>query len=297
VSRKHPRILLIGDNGQVGWELLRTLAPLGEVVTAGQTRSAQLIVDLVNPDSLTQVFDRVKPTLVVNAAAYTAVDKAESEPDVAEAVNAVAPGIIGELAKKQGAAAIHYSTDYVFDGSSNCPYREDDETNPAGVYGQSKLQGEQALLDAANEVLILRTAWVYGQYGHNFLQTMLKLFAERDELRIVDDQVGSPTWSRMLAETTAQIVAQLKSDPARFSEKRGIYHLTAAGQTSWFGFAQAILENTESTCRLLPISSTEYPTPAARPAYSVLDNAKLRDVFGLALPDWHYSLQQCMSKA
>lgn len=297
MSQKHSRILLIGNNGQVGWELLRTLAPLGEVVATSRDNKAGLTIDLAKPDSLVQVFKEVKPMLVVNAAAYTAVDKAESESEVAEAVNATAPGIIGELATKQGAAVIHYSTDYVFDGDLNRPYREDDEIGPAGVYGRSKLKGEQALLDAANNALIFRTAWVYGQHGQNFLRTMLRLFAERDELRVVDDQIGSPTWSRMIAETTAQVASQLKMNPAQFSEKRGIYHLTAAGQTSWFDFAQAILENTESTCRLLPIPSTEYPTPATRPAYSVLDNARLHDVFGLALPDWHCSLQQCMSKA
>ncbi len=288
------RILLIGSNGQVGRELLRTLTPLGEVVTTARGDKSSFIVDLAKPDTLVQAFDKVKPTLVVNAAAYTAVDKAESEPDVAEVVNAIAPGIIGELAAKQGAAVIHYSTDYVFDGASTCPYQEYDKTNPVGVYGRTKLQGEQALLDATESVLILRTAWVYGQYRKNFLQTMLRLFAERDELSIVNDQIGSPTWSRMIAEVTAQITLQLKMEPAQFAEKRGIYHLTAAGETSWFGFAQAILENTESACRLLPIASAAYPTPAARPAYSVLDNTKRHDTFGLVLPDWHYSLQQCM---
>jgi len=297
VSQKRPRILLISSSGQVGWELQRTLAPLGEIVATGRNRHARLAVDLANPDSLVQAFNEVRPTLVVNAAAYTAVDKAESEPDVAKAVNAVAPGIIGELAARQGAAVIHYSTDYVFDGASDQPYREEDETGPAGVYGRSKLQGEQALLDVATDVLIFRTAWVYGQHGQNFLRTMLRLFAERDELRIVDDQVGSPTWSRMIAETTALIASQLKMEPARFGEKRGIYHLTAAGQISWFGFAQAILKNSEFDCRLLPIPSRDYPTPAKRPAWSVLDNTKLNDAFGLALPDWRHSLQHCMAEA
>ncbi len=294
MSQTSARILLIGSNGQIGRELLRTLAPLGEIVATSRDNKAGLTIDLAKPDSLVQAFNEVKPVLVVNAAAYTAVDKAESEPDVAEAVNAIAPGIIGELATKQGAAVIHYSTDYVFDGASGFPYKEDDKTNPAGVYGRSKLQGEKALLDTADNALIFRTAWVYGQHGQNFLRTMLRLFAERDEVRVVDDQIGSPTWSRMIAETTAQVASQLKMNPAQFSEKRGIYHLTAAGQTSWFDFAQAILGNTESTCRLLPIPTTEYPTPAMRPAYSVLDNMKLHDLFGLALPDWRHSLQQCM---
>lgn len=296
MSQKRPRILLISSRGQVGWELQRTLAPLGEVVATGRNREARLVVDLANPDSLVQAFDEVRPTLVVNAAAYTAVDRAESEPNLAEAVNAVAPGIIGELATRQGAAVIHYSTDYVFDGASDCPYREDDKTAPAGIYGRTKLQGEQALLESAADALIFRTAWVYGEHGQNFLKTMQRLFSERDELRIVDDQIGSPTWSRMIAEATAQIASQLKMEPARFGERRGIYHLTAAGQTSWFGFAQAILKNSESDCRLLPIPSSEYPTPAVRPAWSVLDNRKLKETFGLALPDWHCSLQQCMAE-
>jgi len=296
MSQKHPRILLIGNSGQVGWELLRTLSPLGEVVATGRNRDAGLAVDLTKPDSLVLAFNEVKPILVVNAAAYTAVDRAESEPDMAEAVNAVAPGVIGELAAKQGAAVIHYSTDYIFDGALGRPYREDDATAPSGVYGRSKLRGEQALLDTTAEALIFRTAWVYGQYGQNFLKTMLKLFGERDELSVVNDQVGSPTWSRMIAETTAQVAAQLKMDPACFGDRRGIYHLTAAGQTSWFGFAQAILESAKSDCRLLPIPTADYPTPATRPARSVLDNTKLQETFGLALPDWQYSLQQCMAE-
>ena len=282
--------------GQVGSELQHTLAPLGEVVTTSRDPANGLTVDLTKPDTLVQAFNEVRPTLVVNAAAYTAVDKAESEPDLAEAVNATAPGIIGELAAKQGAAVIHYSTDYVFDGALGRPYREDDEAGPTGVYGRSKLHGEKALLDAVDDALIFRTAWVYGRYGNNFYRTMLKLFAERDELRVVDDQVGSPTWSQMIAETTAQVVSQLKIEPSCVREKRGIYHLTAAGQTSWHGFAQAILENTESECRLLPIPSKDYPTPAKRPAWSVLDNTKLHETFGLASPDWRSSLQQCMSK-
>ena len=296
MSQKPSRILLIGSNGQVGSELLHTLPPLGEVVATSRVSTNGLIVDLTKPDTLVQAFNEIKPTLVVNAAAYTAVDKAESESDLAEAVNATAPGIIGELAAKQGAAVIHYSTDYVFEGVLDRPYREDDKTGPTGVYGRSKLNGEKALLDALDDALIFRTAWVYGRYGNNFYRTMLKLFAERDELCVVDDQIGSPTWSQMIAETTAQIVSQLKMEPSSISEKRGIYHLTAAGQTSWYGFAQAILENMESDCRLLPIPSKDYPTPAKRPAWSVLDNTKLHDTFGLVLPDWRSSLQQCMSK-
>ncbi len=294
MRQKRPRILLISHTGQLGWELQRTLAPLGEVVATGRKGDAKVVANLTDPDSLVQVFKEVKPTLVVNAAAYTAVDRAENEPDLAASVNGVAPGVIGELATRQGAAVIHYSTDYVFDGVSDCPYKESDKTAPASVYGRTKLEGEQALLDATTNALVFRTAWVYGQRGQNFLQTMQRLFTERDELRVVDDQIGSPTWSRMVAEATAQVVAQLKMEPTQFGEKRGIYHLTAAGQTSWFGFAQAILESAGSECHLLPIPSADYPTPAKRPVWSVLDNRKLNDTFGLVLPDWRCSLQQCM---
>ncbi len=292
---RDPRILLIGCNGQLGWELQRTLAPLGAVIPAGRGEGARQRVDLADPDSLVRVFHEVDPALVVNAAAYTAVDRAESEPALAEAVNAVAPGIIGELATRHGAAVIHYSTDYVFDGRLNRPYRETDPTDPAGVYGRTKRQGEQVLLESAADVLIFRTAWVYGRHGSNFLNTMLRLFAERDRLQVVDDQIGSPTWSRMIAEATAQVIAQLKGEPAQWGEKRGIYHLTASGQTSWFGFARAILEALESDCRLQPIPSRDYPTPAVRPAWSVLDNGKLNGAFGLMLPDWRDSLRHCMA--
>ena len=295
MSREQPRILLLSGTGQVGWELQRTLAPLGQVIVASRDGNARHWADLTQPDSLVKVFNEIKPGLVVNAAAYTAVDKAETEPDVAEAVNAVAPGIIGELAARQGAAVVHYSTDYVFDGALGRPYREDDATGPTGVYGLTKLQGEQALLDATGNTLVFRTAWVYGRRGHNFLRTMLRLFQEKDELRVVDDQIGSPTWSRMIAEATAQIIARLDMDPAQFGEVGGIYHLTAAGQTSWYGFAKAILEGSGLDCRLLPIPSTDYPTPAERPAWSVLDNRKLLETFGLRLPDWEYSLQHCLN--
>lgn len=287
---------MLGGNGQVGWELARALAPLGELAVATRAGEGGLRVDLARPDTLARAFDAVRPRLVVNAAAYTAVDKAESEPDVAEAVNALAPGVIGELAARRGAAVVHYSTDYVFDGELDRPYREEDATAPAGVYGRTKLRGEQALLDATADALIFRTAWVYGRHGHNFLRTMLRLFRERDELRVVDDQIGSPTWSRMIAEATAQIIARLEGEPARIGELGGIYHLTAAGRTSWHGFAAAILEGSGLDCRLLPISTREYPTPARRPAWSVLDNSKLFETFGLRLPDWDLSLRQCLEE-
>lgn len=289
-----PRILLMGSTGQVGWELRRTLAPLGEVVAASRSGANGPQVDLTAPDSIVALFDDVRPQVVVNAAAYTAVDKAETEHELATAVNGDAPRIIGELAGALGGLVVHYSTDYVFDGQADRPYREDDSTRPLGVYGQTKRMGEQALLDSEADALVFRTSWVYGRHGHNFLKTMQRLFRERDELGIVNDQIGSPTWSRMIAEVTAQVLAQLQLDPARLGERRGVYHLTAAGQTSWYGFAQAILEAGGESCRLSPLTTTDYPTPAARPGYSVLDNSKLKEAFGLALPDWRLSLAQCL---
>jgi dTDP-4-dehydrorhamnose reductase len=251
------------------------------------------MVDLSVPDSLVRVFDEVRPNLAVNAAAYTAVDKAEQEPDLATAVNADAPGIIGELASLLGATVVHFSTDYVFDGKAQKPYREADATAPLGVYGRTKLLGERALLDSGADALILRTSWVYGRHGHNFLNTMLRLFRERDELSVVDDQIGSPTWSRMIAEVTAQILVQLRLE--QLGEQSGIYHLTAAGQTSWYGFAKSILDASGESCRLSPITTADYPTPAARPHWSVLDNSKLQETFGLTLPDWSASLNHCMA--
>jgi len=292
VAKTRPRILLLGSTGQVGWELQRTLSPLGEVIAASRDGNSGPVVDLSVPDSLVQLFDEVRPNWVVNAAAYTAVDKAEQESDLAAAVNADAPAIIGELASLLGATVVHFSTDYVFDGKAQKPYREGDTTAPLGVYGQTKLLGEQALLDSGADALVLRTSWVYGRHGHNFLKTMLRLFQEREELSVVDDQIGSPTWSRMIAEATAQILAQLRL--GQLGERRGIYHLTAAGQTSWYGFAKTILETSGESCHLSPITTADYPTPAVRPHWSVLDNSKLQETFGLTLPDWSVSLNHCL---
>ncbi len=291
---KRPSILLLGSSGQVGWELQRSLAPLGQVVAASRQGEHGPSIDLADADALRSLFAEVRPWMVVNAAAYTAVDRAESEPELAHTINAAAPGLIGELAHAVGAGVVHYSTDYVFDGSAGRPYREDDAVAPISVYGQSKLAGECALLDSGAAALIFRTAWVYGLHGHNFLCTMRRLFAERDEVRVVDDQIGAPTWSRMIAEATAQVLAQLKADRSQLVKLRGIYHLTAAGETSWYGFAKAILELSGADCRLVPITTAEYPTPARRPARSLLDNAKLRETFGLALPDWADSLRLCL---
>jgi dTDP-4-dehydrorhamnose reductase len=288
------KILLTGTNGQVGWELQRTLAPLGQVVAVDRR-----MLDLGNPDSIRAVIRAVKPDLIVNPAAYTAVDKAESEPELAMAVNGIAPGIMAEEAKKLGAAMIHYSTDYVFDGSKTSPYTEEDIPNPINVYGKTKLAGEQAIQAVGVPHLILRTSWVYGMRGKNFLLTILRLAKEREELKIVDDQIGAPTWSRMIAEATAQILAQgvlpLTPHASLLAQYSGIYNLTAAGRTSWCGFAQAIVENAQAGTRVMPIPTADYPLPAPRPLFSLLASDKLTETFGMKLPSWDDSLALCMA--
>jgi dTDP-4-dehydrorhamnose reductase len=289
-----PRILLIGADGQVGWELRRTLAPLGEVIAASLDGAYGPKVDLADPRSLSSLVQESAPDAVVNAAAYTAVDRAESEGELAQRINAEAPGMIGGLLRDKGVPVVHYSTDFVFSGESGHPYREDDEPGPLGVYGETKLGGEHALMAAGANAIILRTSWVYGVRGANFLLTMLRLFGEREELRIVEDQVGAPTWSRMLAEVTAQILCRVLRGELDVEKVKGVYHATNAGETSWYNFARTILDISGRRCNLLPIPTSEYPAPARRPAYSVLDNTKLRETFGLALPDWKVSLKQCM---
>jgi len=294
-------ILLTGTQGQVGWELQRTLAPLGQVY--GFARNT---LDLADPDEIRRVVRDVAPGLIVNAAAYTAVDKAEAEPDQAMAINAVAPGVLAEAARRGGAAIVHYSTDYVFDGEKKEAYLEDDPPRPLGAYGRSKLAGEEAVRASGAPHLILRTSWVYGARGRNFLLTMLRLARERDELRVVDDQFGAPTWSRMIAQATVLALARCPwrgAGPDLFAAS-GTYHLSAEGRTSWHGFARAILERTAAlepgalrARRVVAIGSADYPTPAARPRNSVLSNAKLRRAFGIALPAWEDSLGRCLEDA
>ncbi|GAX44190.1 dTDP-6-deoxy-L-mannose-dehydrogenase [Tolypothrix sp. NIES-4075] len=291
------RILLTGSTGQVGWELQRTLMTLGEVITAGRESSSGLHMDLSNPDTIRYVIREVQPDLIVNPAAYTAVDKAETEPELAMAVNGTAPGVIAEEAKLLGAGVIHYSTDYVFNGNQPTPYTEENEPDPENIYGKTKLAGEKAIQAVDVPHLILRTSWVYGLRGKNFLLTMLKLAREREELKVVNDQVGAPTWSRMIAESTAQILSQSTQDLIGFlSSNSGIYHLTATGQTSWYGFAKAIFEydpnpSEQKLKNLLAIPSEQYPTPAKRPAYSSLDTQKISHTFGLTLPSWQRNLE------
>ncbi len=289
------RILLTGSRGQVGWELARTLSTLGEVVALDADG-----LDLTDADAIRRVVGEVRPGIIVNPAAHTAVDKAESEPDLARAINATAPGILAEEAEKLGALLVHYSTDYVFDGGGKAPRQEDDPTGPLNVYGATKLEGENAIRAGCRRHLIFRTSWVYGARGANFLLTMRRLMGERPELKIVDDQIGAPTWCRHLAEATAQILAQAGS-PARGADKPepwGVYHITNGGETSWHGFAAAIqaMDAPEKPARLAAIPSSEYPTPARRPLNSRLDNAKLERVFGLRLPDWREALRLCLDK-
>jgi dTDP-4-dehydrorhamnose reductase len=287
-------ILLIGADGQVGWELRRTLAPLGHVIAASLDGARGPRVDLADPTSLSRLVQESEPHAVVNAAAYTAVDKAESEGELSHRINAEGPGMLGGLLRERGVPILHYSTDFVFCGESKRPYREDDEPGPLNVYGETKLAGEQSLLESGADAIILRTSWVYGVRGSNFLRTMLRLFGEREELRVVDDQVGAPTWSRMLAEVTAQILYPILRGDLDPERVKGVYHATNGGETSWLNFARSILEISGRRCDLLPIPTSEYPAPARRPAYSVLDNTKLQETFGLALPDWEVSLRQCL---
>jgi dTDP-4-dehydrorhamnose reductase len=301
-----PAILLIGTNGQVGRELNRTLPRIGDVTPLDRQR-----LDLTRPDEIRRAIRTFHPAVIVNAAAYTAVDKAESEESVARAINAEAPAVMAEEAEKIGASLIHFSTDYVFDGLKTSPYDEDDPANPQSVYGRTKLEGELAIQASDAAHLIFRTAWVYATEGRNFLLTLLRLATQREELRIVRDQIGAPTLNSELARATTNILAQIcgtEGSPFSLPDVSGIYHMTAGGETSWHGFADAILEESAEipvTCpwfaaatgrlpliarRVIPIATNEYPTPARRPAYSVLSNARLNRAFSLQLPDWRKQL-------
>jgi len=293
-------VLLFGGNGQLGQELRRALAPLGEVVVT--TRSGTLpdgsaceVADFNAPASLTALLDRVRPDVVVNAAAYTAVDRAEDDRDAAWRANAEAPGVIARWCAAAGVPLVHYSTDYVFDGQGSRPYREEDATAPLGAYGGSKLDGEEAIRAAGGRHLIFRTAWVYASHSANFLRTMLRVGAERDVLRVVADQVGTPTPAALIADVTAQALQH----PGGLS---GTWHLTANGETSWHGFAEAIFAEAVAAGKLArapkveAITTAEYPTPARRPAYSGLDVTRLESDFGIALPSWQDGLKRVIAE-
>lgn len=290
------RILLTGATGQVGWELARSLQGMGDV--HAPTRSE---MDLLDTDSVVRTLRDFAPDVIVNPAAYTAVDRAQTDEAAAYQVNAVVPGVMAEEAKRSGALVVHYSTDYVFDGTSSTPYREDEPTNPQNAYGRTKLAGETAIAASGANHLVLRTSWVYGARGANFLLTVQRLARERDELRIVSDQHGAPTWCRTIAELTSQVLVQgfgeRGVDADFWREHGGLYHLTAAGQTTWHGFTEAILDLSapEKRPNVVAIPTSAYPLPAKRPAYSILDNDKLARTFGVRAPDWRDALTLCLA--
>ena len=283
-------ILILGAGGQVGMELQRSFADAGEIVACDRSRT-----DLSRPEELRALIRQLQPSVILNAAAYTAVDRAESETELAMTINGVAPGVVAEEAAKIDALLVHYSTDYVFDGSKKSPWVESDKTNPLNAYGRTKLEGEQAIQEVGGRYLIFRTSWVYGPHGRNFLLTMLRLGREREQLKIVDDQLGAPTSSLAIADATRAVVDKAMETAPEY----GVYHLTCGGETTWCRFAQEIFsvpqrQAGERIPEVLPIQSSEYPTPAVRPANSVLSNEKLRIGFGIALPDWQSALTEVM---
>jgi dTDP-4-dehydrorhamnose reductase len=296
------KILLLGKNGQVGWELQRSLAPLGELVALDRhsTEADGGCGDLSNPQGLRDTVQRLRPTVIVNAAAHTAVDKAESEKALAHTINAEAPGVLSAAARDVGALLVHYSTDYVFDGSGATPWREDVATGPLSVYGQTKLAGEQAITASGARHLIFRTSWVYAARGGNFAKTMLRLAQERDRLTVIDDQHGAPTGADLIADVTAHAIRQALRDPAT----QGIYHLSAAGETHWNGYARFVIDTarqlqptlTIKAQEVAPVPTSAFPTPARRPLNSRLDTTRLRDTFGLTLPDWRVGVRRMLTE-
>ena len=294
------KILLLGKNGQVGWELQRSLAPLGEVIALDFDRTGPLKENFADPESLAATVRAVAPHLIVNAAAHTAVDKAESEPEFARALNATSPAVLAREAAALGAWLVHYSTDYVFNGSGTTPWREDSATGPLSVYGATKLEGEQAILASGCQHLIFRTSWVFAARGGNFAKTMLKLAKERDKLTVIDDQIGSPTGADLLADITAHAVRMAIAKP----ELAGVYHAVAQGETSWYGYARHVIENARAAGQpirvtpdaVLPVPTSAFPTPAARPNNSRMNTHKLRDTFGLTLPAWQAGVERMLSE-
>lgn len=291
------KLLLLGKGGQVGWELQRSLAPLGDVVALDHD-STEMHADFSRPDELADTVRKVQPQVIVNAAAHTAVDKAESEPELARKLNATAPGVLAAAAREVGAWMVHYSTDYVFDGSGNRPWREEDATGPLSVYGQTKLEGEQLVASNCPHHLIFRTSWVYGARGGNFAKTMLRLAKERDRLTVIDDQFGAPTGAELLADVTAHAVREVLRD----SGKAGLYHLVASGETTWNGYARFVLEQARAAGVELKatavdaVATSAFPTPARRPNNSRLATDKLQRTFGLTLPHWERGVARMLSE-
>ena len=297
------RILLLGKNGQLGWELQRSLSVLGELVALDRHGADGLCGDLSNLAGLQQTVRKLQPQVIVNAAAHTAVDKAESEPELAQALNALAPELLAQEAARCRAWLVHYSTDYVFDGSGSAPWRETDTPAPLSVYGRSKLEGEQRIAASGCQHLIFRTSWVYGARGGNFARTMLRLAQERDQLRVIDDQIGAPTGADLLADVSAHALRQAliphtKATPA------GIYHLAASGETSWHGYARFVLQTAQAAGVVLkvspdavePITTSAYPTPARRPLNSRLDSTLLQNTFGLHMPHWQKGVTRLITE-
>ena len=293
------KILLFGKNGQLGWELQRSLAPLGELVALCR-HSTEFCGDLQRPDALADTVERIAPDVIVNAAAYTAVDQAEAEPEIARAVNARAPALLARLASERKAWLVHYSTDYVFNGGGDTPWRESCPTAPINVYGQTKLEGEAAIQDSGCRHLSFRTSWVYAARGGNFAKTMLRLGQERDTLTVIDDQVGAPTGADLLADVTAHALRAAVREPAL----AGLYHLAAGGETSWHGYAAFVLEQARAAGvelktapgAVLPVDSSGFPTAARRPLNSRLDTRKLQEAFGLHLPDWRVGVTRLLTE-
>jgi dTDP-4-dehydrorhamnose reductase len=293
------KILLFGKNGQVGWELQRALAPLGDLV-ALDSNSTPLSADFTEPESLRDTVRSVKPDVIVNAAAHTAVDKAESEPDLARLLNATAPGVLADEAARCGAWLLHYSTDYVFDGSGDQPRDEDAPTGPLSVYGRTKLEGEELIRASGCRHLIFRTSWVYAARGGNFAKTMLKLAAERDKLTVIDDQVGAPTGADLLADVSGHALRAAMRDPAL----AGTYHAVASGETTWWAYARFVIEHARALGQpikvdpdaIAPVPTTAFPTPAARPRNSRLSTQRLQQAFGLRLPHWQHGVERMLTE-
>ena len=288
------KILLTGKTGQIGEELNNIVGDLGNLITVDKEQ-----LDLSKPNSIEPVILDIKPDIIINPAAYTAVDKAEEEPDLAMTVNAISPGLLAKAARKVGAGLIHYSTDYVFDGCSEIPYKEEDPPNPLNVYGKTKLAGEKSVAEAGIPFLIIRTGWVYSLHGKNFLRTIKKLAEEKDIIQVVDDQIGAPTWARSVALKTHQILKQCLNKKwleTKDPSLSGIFHLTCQGKTSWHGFARKVLNisNASQNIKLISIPTSDYPTPATRPSNSLLNNEKIQKVFGLDMPHWEDALKDCM---
>ncbi len=293
------RLLLLGANGQVGWELNRSLMPLGEVVAIDRQQC-----DLSQPERLPALVRGISPAVIVNAAGYTVVDRAEGEEQLAMTVNGTAAGVLAEQARACGALLVHYSTDYVFDGTKEAPYLEEDVPNPVNAYGRSKLAGEIAIRQAGARYLIFRTSWIYAARGRNFVRMLMRLAAERDELPVVADQIGTPNWARNIADATVHAVRQATAERVDGSFASGLFHLTASGTTSWYGFAEAILDcaarngliAAQRLSRLRPVATEDYPTLAARPKNSRLGGNRLSEQFGISLPDWKQGLTLCLSE-